>query len=191
MAPRSCPRTRTWPPPAFNRPAAIFKISVLLVPVSPTSTLASRGATLKLTPRRISPSSKPIRTSSNEMTGSVVLAFIPGWGAASLSDAYVYYRWKGRLAAASDCENVRYGRRSFPTAAAKRQATTSNTGRIKRLKDAAGKKQGQLGQEEIRSQNNHRRHHDGLRRGAAHALRSSTDGKTLIASDGGENKGEY
>src|SRR5712664_1810244 len=65
----SCPNTRTTPAEGGSSPAASFSVSVLPVPVSPSKIIVSRGCTRNDTPRKISPSSKPMRTSSNWMAG--------------------------------------------------------------------------------------------------------------------------
>src|SRR6516162_1166705 len=58
------PSTSTPPLSGRNNPAAIFNVSVFPVPVSPSKTTVSRSRTQNDTPRRISPSSKPMRTFS-------------------------------------------------------------------------------------------------------------------------------
>src|SRR5215467_5209729 len=61
------PSTSMPPLSGRNNPAAIFSVSVFPVPVSPSKTTVSRSRTQKDTPRRICPSSQPMRTSSNAM----------------------------------------------------------------------------------------------------------------------------
>src|SRR5262249_32896231 len=59
------PSTSMLPLSGRSNPAAIFSESVFPVPVSPSKTTVSPSRTQKDTPRRICPSSKPMRTSSN------------------------------------------------------------------------------------------------------------------------------
>src|SRR5271154_402958 len=70
IVPTSWSVTRIFPASGRIRPAASFMIRVFPEPLSPRSTFVSPADTLKETPRKISPSSKPICTSLKTISGS-------------------------------------------------------------------------------------------------------------------------
>src|SRR5882724_3306256 len=165
MRETSWPRTWTAPCEGRKRPAASLSARVFPVPVSPSKISVSRSCTENPTPCKISPSAKPMRTSSKVMTGSC-------WAVCVRVDVLIGscqdYSGNGRCAELVFSEKLGGGR----------------------SENFVGQEQRDFGEERVRDDNHDRSHYYSLRGGSANALCAASYGEALVAADGGENESE-
>src|SRR5580658_9218884 len=151
-------------------PAASFRDSVFPVPVSPSNTSVSRSCTSNDTPRKMSPSSKPMRTLSNLMAG---------WESLGGVTALFIGPVPAIIAAFA------------AGAATKRSAPRSLTpGPGRPLEEFVREIQRHFGEKRIGDDDHHGRQHGRLRRGPAHALRATAHRQPFVAANGRQDEGE-
>src|SRR5579872_5539435 len=168
MPETSLPSTWTLPSEGLSNPAAIFNDSVLPVPVSPSNTSVSRSCTSNETPRKMSPSSKPMRTPSNLMAGlesvfdvtALVIGRVPVIITAILPSRGL--------------ETHHAGPRVDPRA----------------LEKLVGEEQRHFGEKCIGHDDHDGRQHGRLRGGPADTLSTSAHGQPFVAAEGCENECE-